>query len=460
MSSSATELRYTIRLMDGGMTLGMTVQELPEDASPEAQIELLEGELKKRNVAFGVDAEALRRIVRERILNEEVEVAHGTPPRPGKDSELELLLTPPSFVAQSADGGRVDYRNIQNVSPVKAGAVISRKTPGDPGEPGINVFGKPVRPAPAQDGRHPAGKNTTISDDGLEMSAAVDGFLRWNDRKIDVLELYSVAGDVDLRSGNIKYDKDVEVLGDVKIGFEVAAGGSVHVYGSVEGGKVVSESGTVTIDGGVMGSEANPAQVTAEGDVMIGRARFARLESKAGRVVANLAVEHAGIRAAGDLVLRAGPAMSCVIEVGGKVDVSNVSNRQQLGQQEARPVASAPSGGNRREYLRVNLSPAPEITVHGEKASDVWKGAILDLSAGGVRLRLQDQRLRELDSHRLQFSLEGVPGTLWMDARVVRSAGGGAYGLQFTHIEPAVRETIARFCLAEDLRQHKAAKSP
>src|SRR5690349_3667891 len=128
MSSPATGLRYTIRLMDGGMTLGMTVLELPEDASPEAQVELLQGELNKRNVAFGVEAEALRRIVRDRVLNEEVEVAHGTPPRPGKDSELELLLTPPSFVAQSADGGRVDYRNIQNVSPVKAGDVISRKT--------------------------------------------------------------------------------------------------------------------------------------------------------------------------------------------------------------------------------------------------------------------------------------------------------------------------------------------
>ena len=63
--------------MDAGLTLGMTVHELPDEASPEAQVQLLQDELKKRNVAFGVEPEALQRIVSERILDEEVEVAHG-----------------------------------------------------------------------------------------------------------------------------------------------------------------------------------------------------------------------------------------------------------------------------------------------------------------------------------------------------------------------------------------------
>ena len=466
MSSPATGLRYAIRLMEGGMTLGITMQAIPEDGSPEALAGILIDELQKRGVAFGLDQEAIQRIVRERIVGEEVDIAHGQPPRPGKDAEVELLLVPPSFVSQAVEGGRVDYKNIQNVSPVKARDVISRKTPSDPGEPGVNVFGKPVRPPAVQDARHSAGRNTAVSDDGLEMSAAVDGFLRWNEHKVDVLELYTVTTDVDLRTGNIRYDHDVEVFGDVKIGFEVLAGGSVHVYGSVEGGKVTAESGTLTVDRGVMGSEANPAQVTAEGDVLIGRARFARIESKSGRVIANLAVEHAEIHAAGDLILRAGPAMSCVVDVGGKVDVTNVSSRQPLGRQEPRPAPGQASGPNRREYLRVILSPAAALQVHGDKPSEVWPGAIMNLSAGGIRVRMAAARLREWDSYRVQFSLDGVPGTQWMDAQVVRtceppsaSGSGMSYGFKFTNIEPAIRETIARFCLAEDLRQHRATKN-
>jgi hypothetical protein len=452
--------------MDGGMTLGMTMQAIPEEVPTDALVTALMAELQKRNVVFGVDEDALRQMLTDGVVGEEVEVAHGQAPRGGKDSEMELLLLPPSFVAQAADGARVDYKNIENVSPVKVGDVISRKTPADPGEPGINVFGKPVRPPAVKDAKHPAGRNTTVSPDGLEMSAAVDGFLRWNEHKIDVLELYSVGSDVDLHTGNVRYDHDVEVFGDVKIGFEVLAGGSVHIYGSIEGGKVVSETGTVTVDGGVMGSEGSPAHVTADGDVLIGRARFARIESKSGRVIANFAVEHAEIHAAGDLILRAGPAMNCVVEVGGKVDVTNVSSRQLVGHEEVRPAVSQAAGTNRREYLRVFLSPPAKMQVHGEKPSDVWEGEVMDLSAGGVRVRMAEKKLREWDSHRVQFTLDGVQGTLWMDAQIVRTCepppSNGtsmSYGLKFTQIEPAVRETIARFCMAEDLRQHRLAKS-
>jgi hypothetical protein len=465
MSSPATGLRYNARLMDGGLTLGITMTAIPEAGSAETLASLLLDELRGRGIVYGLSEQDILRIIRERILDEEVEIGHGTPPRHGTDAELEMLLAPPSFATAADDTGRMDYKNVENVSPVKSGDVISRKTPSDPGEPGVNIFGKPVRPPLVRDAKHPAGKNTVISDDGLEMRAAKDGFLRWSNDKIDVLELYIVRGDVDLRTGNIRYDRDVEVLGDVKGGFEVVAGGDVHVYGNVDGGRVVSEGAGVIVNHGVMGSDKALAMVQAEADIQVGHARFAKIQSKSGRVIANLTVEHSEIRAAGDLILRAGAAMNSVVEVGGKVDVGNVSNRQALGRtpEPMEPIFQA-SKSNRRQHLRVVISPSPTVRVHGDRPSDVREGVILDLSAGGMRLKLPD-RMREGDSHRVQFSLEGVQGTLWMDAFVVRTAAapaktGNSYGLKFTHIEPAVRETIARFCMAEDLRQHRAAGRP
>jgi uncharacterized protein (DUF342 family) len=462
MSSPATGLRYSIRLLEGGLTVVINMNYIPTEATPETLADLLVGELAKRNIVFGLDKAAMLRVMSERMLDEDVEIAHGVAPQPGRHGEIEMVLTPPSFTTAAGEDGRVDYKNVENISPVKAGDVISRRTPPDPGQPGTNVFGKPIRPAPVMDARHPAGKNTAISDDGREMSAASDGFLRWDGDKVNVLELYAVKGDVDLHSGNVRYDKDVEIFGSVRQGFEVAAGGSVLVYGAVEG--KVTSGGTVIVNGAVMGNEANPAIVDAEDEVQIGRARFARIQSKSGRVVANFAVEHSEIRAAGDLILRAGPAMSSVVEVGGKVDVSTISNRTQVGRQVFQPALAARGGGNRREYLRVKLSPPVPAQVHGDMPSDVRAGFIMDLSAGGARVRLPE-RLKEGDRHRLQFALEGVPGTMWMTAQVVRECtehpdrgDGRSYGLQFSEIEPAVRESLARFCLAEDLRQKRAAK--
>jgi hypothetical protein len=275
--------------------------------------------------------------------------------------------------------------------------------------------------------------------------------------------VYMVEKDVDLRTGNIHYQGDVEVFGNVQPGFEVIAGGNVRVMGAVDGGRVVSEEGTVTVWGGVLGSGEGKGSgsVSAQGDVQVGRARFARLESKTGSVVANNAVEHSEIHAAGDLILRSGPAMNCTIEVGGKVDVASLSFDADTAQDTDHMSQSSKT--NRRKYLRVLATPPIEVQVLHEASKQNLVGVIQDLSAGGVKLRAAE-RLREGRQYQLQFKLGGVEGTMWMDAEIVRMCepldgetadAGASYGLQFVHIESAVRESIARFCLGEDLRQHR-----
>jgi len=98
-----------------------------------------------------------------------------------------------------------------------------------------------------------------------------------------------------------------------------------------------------------------------------------------------------------------------------------------------------------------------------EQASQNVQAEIQDLSAGGVKVRVEG-RLRENDTFRAQFKLPEVEGTMWMDAEVVRTVPPSdpdrpdpkrSYGLKFTQIEPAVRDTLAKFCLGEELRQHK-----
>jgi hypothetical protein len=456
-----TDLNYTIRVLDGGLGLGITMNYIPRLGAPAALAERLIGELKQRNIVYGLDVGEIVRIIRDRVLHEEVTIAHGTPACHGVDAELELLILPPTFMSQADDGGRIDFKNIDNVSQVKAGDLISRGTPAQPSKPGMNIFGKEIRAAAVHERiRHPKGKNMVVSEDGLEMRAAKDGYLRWNGDVIDVAEIFIVTGDVGLGTGNVRYQGDVEVYGDVMPGFEVVAGGDVRVFGSAEG-KVVSEEGTVDVYRGVMGTETTPAEVVAQGDIKLGRARFGRIESKTGNVTASFSVEHSEVRAAGDLTLLAGPAMSCVIEVGGKVDVFELSGRSEVDEGET-PAITQSSDQNRRRYVRVSVSPPPAVQLTRE-GSETLHGIVQDLSASGVKVRVP-KKVREGQHWNLQFQLPDVEGTMWMEAEVVRECvplnsdapnSGTSYGLAFTHLEPAVRESIAKFCVAEDLRQHK-----
>lgn len=460
MSTVVTDLRFNIRVIDGGLGLGLTMEYIPRMGSPASHVEALVAELNRRNIVYGLDRQAIYQVISDRVLHQEVVVARGNPVRAGKDADLELLLLPPTFLTASSEDGQIDYKNLDNVSQVKAGDVISRGAPCELGQPGMNVFGKEIRARAVRERiRHPAGRNTVISQDGLEMSAAKDGYLRWNGDVIDVCELYLVEGDVDLRTGNVRYDGEVEVYGNVLPGFEVVAGDSVRVFGSVEG-RVVSQKGKVSVSRGVMGSDGTLASVTAEGDIQLGHARFARIESKTGNVTANFAVEHSEIHAAGDLRLLTGPAMSCVVEVGGAVDVIELSGRTDA--ETPPPQITQTSEANRRQYVRVVVSPPPDVQLLRE-GSETLRGIVQDLSAGGAKVRL-DGRLREGERRNLQFKIAGVDGTMWMEAEVVReceplttdgASKQRAYGLAFAHVEPAVREAIVKFCVAEDLRQHR-----
>jgi len=462
MSAPATGLRYSTRVMEGGLTLAIAMTEIPDTVAPATLASMLVDELKARNITYGLDEAAITNMLDNRVLEEEVIIGHGTPPRSGHDAEVQLLRLPPSFMHSADERGQVDYKEVENVSEVKEGDVIARKIPSDAGEPGFNVFGREVRPPAVRDAHLPAGRNTVISEDGLELRAAKNGYLRWSGDKIDVVELYLVMGNVGPSTGNIRYQNQVEIHGDIQAGFEVTTGGDVEIFGSVDGGKVISEGGTITVRKGVMGSSEGPAVVQAQGDVQIGRARFANIQSKTGNVTANAAVENSEIRAAGDLTLYAGPAMNCIVEVGGKVDVMAITTeRRATGEAEDAENQTARTG-NRRKYVRAVIASSPAVELIHDDPRQSTRGVVQDLSAGGMKLRLEG-RLHEGAKFRTQFKIEGIAGTMWMDAVVVRTvtpADGEqdthrSYGIEFTQIEPAVRDAIAKYCLAEDMRQHK-----
>ena len=118
-------------------------------------------------------------------------------------------------------------------------------------------------PRPGKDIPLPIGKNVEIRDE-LIVVASLSGQFNYANRKISVLPIIEIKGDVDLSTGNVNFVGGVIVRGSVAEGFSVKAGENVEVHGSVCGGVV--EGQNVFIKMGVQGM--HKGRVQAEKNVV------------------------------------------------------------------------------------------------------------------------------------------------------------------------------------------------
>jgi uncharacterized protein (DUF342 family) len=107
--------------------------------------------------------------------------------------------------------------------------------------------------------------------------AKIDGGPRLDDQgRIEIREVWIIEGDVDNRTGNIRFEGPVKIKGIINPGFEVEAK-SVHCEG-IEKHTIVKTSGDLVVDGGIIGGRVfaggnvsarffNCTNLTAIGDI-------------------------------------------------------------------------------------------------------------------------------------------------------------------------------------------------
>ncbi|MCA8940689.1 MAG: DUF342 domain-containing protein [Planctomycetes bacterium] len=177
-----------------------------------------------------------------------VRVALGKPAVNGTDGWIEWhVVEPESFgVGKEKSGGAVDYRERQTFSKVTKGEPILTWHPPTHGEEGRDIFGKAIPPVPGQPNKPRAGVNVSVDGEGAKMSAGIDGVVKLEDDAIHVRLMLEVQ-DVDFASGNIRFDGDVQVNGEVKEGFEVISQGAVQVLKRVQ--RATIKARTLFIEG-------------------------------------------------------------------------------------------------------------------------------------------------------------------------------------------------------------------
>ncbi len=225
------------------------------------------GFLKENGIVHGVCSDSIRDFCEHRKFFLELTCALGEAPEDEEDGRLEYRFkTGKNMIPAVRKDGTVDYKDLGLVQNVSKGEVLCRIVPPAPGRDGVDVYGRRV---PFRKGRmpvFPSGRNTVVSKDGLELTAAVDGCIEYRDKGqiLNVSESFILRGSVDASSGNIDFIGAVTILGDVLNGFSVRAGGDLIIRGMAEGAQLKS-GGNLVLSNGMKGM--GDGRIEAAGDV-------------------------------------------------------------------------------------------------------------------------------------------------------------------------------------------------
>ncbi len=244
----------------------------PEAATP--PITMLRAALANRGVLYGILEDRLAEAAQQK--GTWVVIAQGSAPKPPVHGRVEQLVsTDIKLHAKVSEDGSADLKELGILENVTAGMLLATVVDPVPGAAGRDVGGNLLVPEPAQAAQLKPGRHTTVTPDGRELVAAIDGrVVLERDGSLSVDNVFTVPGDVGPATGNINFLGSVVVLGNVCAEHRVRAAERVIIKGAVENA-VVEAGHDITVHGGVFGGGKAVLQTPAS--IHLARAQECRL---------------------------------------------------------------------------------------------------------------------------------------------------------------------------------------
>jgi len=197
-------------------------------------------------------------------------IALGKDAENGKDAKIKMLVQSAQeriLRPKEREDGSVDMRDFGDIICVKVGDPLAKRIPLTEGIKGYTVTGSPIPPTPGEDITMQVGEGTTLSqnNDDILISTLV-GLPRVIDNGVEVNEVYQLKN-VDVSTGNIKFEGSVIIDGDVCEGMKVFATGDITVGGFVESA-LLEAGGDITISGGIIGRKQEIEEIAVSDIIM------------------------------------------------------------------------------------------------------------------------------------------------------------------------------------------------
>ena len=298
----------------------------PDETGSRFDRSSLLSELDKNGVRSGISDDMPDTILAKREYHRDYRIANGKPAVDGVEASVEFLfrreLTGTPFDLGDSRG-RVDFRKLDIIEPVKRDQLLVRRTPPTLGEPGFTVDGSVLPAKPGRDYALPKSKNCYANEAGTELYADCSGKVEFNSNTVIVSDTYQISGDCDMGIGHIDFDGNVNISGNVINGMSVKATGDITVGGYVESSKIESE-GSVEVKQGIQGM--NRGETFAGGDIKT--PYIERAVAVAGGNINTDVVMHSDVSAGDSLIVtgRRGNILGGTARATNSVTVNNLGS--------------------------------------------------------------------------------------------------------------------------------------
>lgn len=209
------------------------------------------------------------------------------------------------------------------VTNVQKGRLIAEKLSMKAGSEGFDVYAQVIPCKEVHDIPLTPGDNTTLDDQGRLFSLAEGKPRVEKSGRVSVVPIFTIEGDLDISTGNVKFEGNVEILGNVMSGLIVEAGGDIYVRGGVDGAKLVS-GGSMFIDGGFTGGKRGILK--AAGDCHLGHCNTGVVEV-GGDLYVDKEVLNAKVYSSGNLKFQGkGALIGGQVFIGKNLEVFNIGS--------------------------------------------------------------------------------------------------------------------------------------
>ncbi len=187
---------------------------------------------------------------------EPVVIARGRKPEPDQPGKVEILYASPSEPDQQAeepqDASRQSHYDHSSVVVAKEGQELLRLIPPEPGQNGVDVFGKEISRKLATEAQLHLGPN--VRQEGDTVYATCDGKVEYAGGKVSVEPKLEIRGNVDFAVGNIDFPGDIHIGKNVLDNFKVHGGNNIAVRGTAEAAEIHAQRDLV-VTGGMAGKD-------------------------------------------------------------------------------------------------------------------------------------------------------------------------------------------------------------
>ncbi|MDQ0214044.1 uncharacterized protein (DUF342 family) [Oikeobacillus pervagus] len=199
-------------------------------------VSMILNELNKQNIVEGIDENAILQAIKQGEEGEWV-IATGTPVQQGTDGKIDFLVSyeTTNISPRMTEKGSVDFREVKRIPHVEERQWIATIQPSVAGSPGKNVKGEILKPKPVHEFSILPGKGITVKGDRVYSTVNGKPHIdrRGNIVKIEVNDEFFHQGNVDLSSGNIRFQGNLNIAGNIEESMEVEAKGEILVHGTV-----------------------------------------------------------------------------------------------------------------------------------------------------------------------------------------------------------------------------------